>query len=423
MQQGSSGEVFGTPHYISPEQVRRSSDATGKSDLYSLGIVLYEMLTGVVPFDDISPTSVALQHITQKPPKPRSINPQLSTETEEVLLKALSKDPKDRYRSGKALMSALGKALLNTEPSREKVLPLPPMPASVVSGKARPTTHHLQTEASKKPRKKRRIGLFLSLILLMAGAYFYVDVLIPKGILSQIVSQFQAISIPSIVTALPSDLIPIAENSPSPTSTTIVLPSATPQPSASPTASPTSTQTATLTAIPTVSETATLTFTPLGTSTTVPNTSTPTLIPGEPTATTTPQYINYKRMWLYYDDYGFYIYNAADTPRSASQFAFERLDVNDNPTNTFLGWYWQEFYPNLDKDRCMRLEIKNNPNAYLNPAACKNIYLSTLTYYPDADEYVFWTPVDGSTQFRVLWQDEEMGICDIDAGFCEVFVP
>ena len=423
MQQGSSGEVFGTPHYISPEQVRRSSDATGKSDLYSLGIVLYEMLTGVVPFDDISPTSVALQHITQEPPKPCSINPQLSTETEGVLLKALSKDPRDRYQSGKALMAALGKALLNTKPSRKKLIPLPPMPASVVSGKARPTTHHVPPEASKKPRKKRRIGLFLSLLLLLAGAYFYADVLIPKGFLSPILSQFEAISMPSIVTALPSSPIPIVENSPSPTATETMLPSATPQPSASPTLSPTSTETATLTVTPTLSKTPIQTSTPLGTATIAPPTLTPTLIPGEPTATTTPQYVNYKRMWLYYDAYGFYIYNAADTPRSASQFTFERLDANDNPTNTFLGWYWQEFYHNLNKDRCMRLEIKGNPNAYLNPPVCKNIYLSTLSYYQNDADNIFWTPMEGSAQFRVLWQDEEMGLCEIDAGFCEVFVP
>ncbi|MCP4140532.1 MAG: serine/threonine protein kinase [Chloroflexi bacterium] len=427
MQQGSSGEVFGTPHYISPEQVRRSSDATAKSDLYSLGIVLYEMLTGVVPFDDISPTSVALQHITQKPPKPRSINPQLSIETENVLLKALSKDPKDRYSSGKALIAALGKALLSTKPSQDKVLPLPPMPASVVSGKARPTTHHLQPEASKKPRKKRRFGLFLSLLLLLAGAYFYADVFLPKGFLSQALSQFESISLPSIVTALPSDLNPIVENSPSPTATATVLPSETPQPTASPTLtqtpSPTFTETATLTATLAASQTPTQTFTPAGTATTVPPTSTPTLIPGEVTATTTPQYINYKRMWLYYDDYAFYIYNAADTPRSISQFTFERLDTNGSPTNTFLGWYWQEFYSILNKGRCMRLEIKGNPNAYLDPPACKNIYLSTLSYAANDDEYIFWTPTEGSSQFRVLWLDEEMGICDIDAGFCEVFVP
>ncbi|MCZ7544184.1 MAG: serine/threonine protein kinase [Anaerolineae bacterium] len=78
LHQGSMGEVFGTPHYISPEQARRSASAVPQSDVYSLGVVLFEMLTGVVPFDDPSPTSVALQHITTPPPSPRGINPALS---------------------------------------------------------------------------------------------------------------------------------------------------------------------------------------------------------------------------------------------------------------------------------------------------------------------------------------------------------
>ena len=72
VQQGSLGEVFGSSHYVAPEQARRSADAVSQSDLYALGVVLYEVLTGVVPFDDPSPTSVAVQHLTQ-PVCPRQI--------------------------------------------------------------------------------------------------------------------------------------------------------------------------------------------------------------------------------------------------------------------------------------------------------------------------------------------------------------
>ena len=414
MQQGSSGEVFGTPHYISPEQVRRSSDATPKSDLYSLGVILYEMLTGVVPFDDMSPTSVALQHITQEPPKPRSINPQLSVETENILLKALSKDPDERYKSGQAMLDALAKALSDTNPARKRVLPLPPMPASVVSGKSRPTTHHIQTEASPKPRKKRGFLYLLLLVLLAAGGYFYRDFLFPAGFPSQIVAQFQTMSAPLTqpeIAPSPS-LIPTVKILPSPTRTATVLLSKTPQPSATPTLSPT--------ASPTSSQTPTLTLTPWATATAVTVTS--TLADGVPTATTTPEFVNYKRMWLYYDDYGFYIYNAAGTNRSVSPFTFERLDADGEVLNTFLGWYWGEFYPTLSTGRCMRIEINDNPNAYLNPPTCQNIYLSTRSFYLD-NEYIFWNRAKGSTQFRVLWEGEEVGLCEIDAGFCEVFVP
>ncbi|HEY1013867.1 MAG TPA: serine/threonine-protein kinase, partial [Herpetosiphonaceae bacterium] len=111
VQQGSVGEVFGSSHYIAPEQARRSSDAVPQSDLYALGVMLYEMLTGIVPFDDPSPTTVALQHLTQAPPPPRQVNPSLSQAIEQVLLKALAKTPGERYRSGAELIAALEQAM------------------------------------------------------------------------------------------------------------------------------------------------------------------------------------------------------------------------------------------------------------------------------------------------------------------------
>lgn len=111
MGQGSMGQVFGTPHYISPEQARKSSDATAQSDIYSFGVVLYEMLVGAIPFDDPSAASVAVQHITQEPPPPTLLNPALNTDVEKVLLKALAKAPQDRYKTATAMLDDLAKAL------------------------------------------------------------------------------------------------------------------------------------------------------------------------------------------------------------------------------------------------------------------------------------------------------------------------
>lgn len=110
---GSQGEVFGSSHYIAPEQARSSAAALPQSDLYSLGVILFEMLTGSVPFDDPSPTSVALQHVTLPPPSPRALNPDLGVEVESVLLQALAKSPADRYQTGAELIAALEAALLN----------------------------------------------------------------------------------------------------------------------------------------------------------------------------------------------------------------------------------------------------------------------------------------------------------------------
>ncbi|MCU0465673.1 MAG: hypothetical protein MUF38_14045, partial [Anaerolineae bacterium] len=107
-----------------------SADAVPQSDLYALGVVLFELLTGVVPFDDPSPTAVALQHITKEPPSPRAINPNLSPQVEAVILKALSKEPAARYPSGKAFADALRGAFQNAGSARDNVeIPAVPLPA------------------------------------------------------------------------------------------------------------------------------------------------------------------------------------------------------------------------------------------------------------------------------------------------------
>ncbi|HXV44853.1 MAG TPA: protein kinase [Anaerolineae bacterium] len=105
------GEIFGTPHYIAPEQVISSAGAVPQSDLYSVGVMLYEIFTGKLPFEATHPYDIAMLHLTEPPPPPRQLKPDLSLELEAVLLKALAKETDGRYPNGAALADALDQAL------------------------------------------------------------------------------------------------------------------------------------------------------------------------------------------------------------------------------------------------------------------------------------------------------------------------
>lgn len=115
-----TGSVVGSVHYFSPEHAKGTNTGE-KSDLYSLGIVMYQMLTGRLPFLGESPISVALKHLQEDVEEPRKVNPLIPQSVENIILKAMRKKPEERYQSAKLMMADLDTCLAPDRRNEAKV--------------------------------------------------------------------------------------------------------------------------------------------------------------------------------------------------------------------------------------------------------------------------------------------------------------
>jgi beta-lactam-binding protein with PASTA domain len=155
-----TGTIMGTAQYISPEQAQgRAADP--RSDLYSLGVVLFEMLTGKVPFDGENPVAIAYKHVREDPLPPSMINPDISSELEAVVMKALSKNPENRYQSAVEMCSDLERCLEGAPVYATPVLP--PQEAGSGTTRAFPAV-------PAPPRRRSLAWLWISIICIVVLA-------------------------------------------------------------------------------------------------------------------------------------------------------------------------------------------------------------------------------------------------------------
>jgi eukaryotic-like serine/threonine-protein kinase len=176
--------VIGTAQYLSPEQARGET-VDARSDLYSTGCLLYELLAGRPPFVGDSPVSVAYQHVREAPVPPSQLDPEITPEIDAVVLKALAKDPDDRYQSAAEMRADISRLLSGEQTTAQRTTAVVPMAAGAMAANAFDTPTHVagpptilppepveEGEYEEEEPQKSRVGLAIliaALIVLALG--------------------------------------------------------------------------------------------------------------------------------------------------------------------------------------------------------------------------------------------------------------
>jgi beta-lactam-binding protein with PASTA domain/predicted Ser/Thr protein kinase len=159
-----AGSVMGTPHYLSPEQAQ-GFEVTAVSDLYSIGVMLYEALTRRVPFEADSAVAIAMKQVSQAPQRPSSINPQVSPALDAVVMRALEKEPGQRFQSADAFIAALDAALKDPGGGADNTAAFAPLPP-VVAVPEEPVAEGIDPEEEGRKRRRRIWMLVAAAVLI-----------------------------------------------------------------------------------------------------------------------------------------------------------------------------------------------------------------------------------------------------------------
>src|SRR5829696_4774463 len=160
-----TGHILGTAHYISPEQAM-GEPVGPASDLYSLGVVLYEMLTGELPFDADTPLGIAMKHVNGHLRQPKELNPTVPDGINAITLRLLAKNPEDRYASDSELIEDLERVCAGLDPSAATTEMMPHAVAATTRLKPPPP----ERLGRNKLRRRRAAPLLLALLALLVLA-------------------------------------------------------------------------------------------------------------------------------------------------------------------------------------------------------------------------------------------------------------
>ena len=176
--------VIGTAQYLSPEQARGET-VDSRSDLYSTGCLLYELLVGRPPFVGDSPVSVAYQHVRETPLPPSQLDPEISPEIDAVVLKALAKDRSERYQSAKEMKDDISRLLAGQQTTAQQATAVVPLAAGAMAANAYDDATHVATPPTLVPPsgpegpeedyeeeepRKSRVGLAILVTALIVAA-------------------------------------------------------------------------------------------------------------------------------------------------------------------------------------------------------------------------------------------------------------
>lgn len=216
--------IIGTPRYMSPEQAR-GSETDGRSDLYTLGVMLFEILGGRAPFEATTPLALAFKHATEPAPDILAVNPDLPPELGPILRKAMEKEAEDRYDTCVEFANAFLAALpAGAAPNAKLITPLPP--------RTPPPTHEASTQAPSEPEPAKKSR---------KTAWIFVGLAAVALLVFGLRGQFSPPPTPTASASAPT-IVPATQTSVPPT----------PSPTASATAAPAETSTSPAIVVPTL---------------------------------------------------------------------------------------------------------------------------------------------------------------------------